>query len=353
MSRLSGHRISGVTRMTGGDANWLDCSAEVSELRDIPSRAANWLSRDIQLDDWRVLLTDKARDELLRVANYVLAQPVGLMQRSIQDLDVPACADLMQQVKHKVDNGVGFAVLDRLPTERLGVDVLNEIFWLLGQFIGRPVAQKFRGDMLYHVHDSGQAFQYGVRGSYTNIELNFHTDNAFGRRVPDVVALFCHRAAMQGGVSRFCSLYAVHERIAAASPEALQRLYQPMLFDRQMEHAANEAPVTLAPFFSWRGDRLFARANPSLVRKGYQVAGQEPDEALVTALRVVDDVSATSDLWYEAALEPGQLQYLNNHEVGHYRSQFTDADNPEQKRSLYRLWYRQEGSTSYHGDPLQ
>ncbi len=48
-------------------------------------------------------------------------------------------------------------------------------------------------------------------------------------------------------------------------------------------------------------------------------------------------------------MQRGQIQYLNNHEVGHYRSEFEDFDEPERKRHLYRLWHREAGSTSYDG----
>ena len=58
------------------------------------------------------------------------------------------------------------------------------------------------------------------------------------------------------------------------------------------------------------------RANSSLVRKGYQVHGSEMDAGLVDALRAVDDVTSSADLWIEAQLERGQVQYLNTHELG-------------------------------------
>ena len=51
-------------------------------------------------------------------------------------------------------------------------------------------------------------------------------------------------------------------------------------------------------------------------------------------------------------MQRGQIQYLNNHEVGHYRSAFEDFDEPERKRHLYRLWHRETGSTSYDGQTL-
>ena len=129
----------------------------------------------------------------------------------------------------------------------------------------------------------------------------------------------------------------------------LESLYQPWLFYRQREKRENAGRVCLAHYFIWRGDRLFARANSSLVRKGYEVSGETMDNALGEALDAIDEVSTAKDLWFEAPLQRGQIQYLNNHEVGHYRSEFEDFDEPEQKRHLYRLWHREAGSASYDG----
>ena len=126
-----------------------------------------------------------------------------------------------------------------------------------------------------------------------------------------------------------------------------------MLYDRQKEHREGAPPVCLAPWFSWRGERLFARANSSLVRKGYEVAGEAMDSALADALDAIDEVCAANDLWYQAPLQRGQIQYLNNHEVGHYRSAFEDYEEAERKRHVYRLWHREEGTISYDGLPFE
>jgi alpha-ketoglutarate-dependent taurine dioxygenase len=252
-------------------------------------------------------------------------------------------------MKQILDDGVGFAVLERLPMDEESIDTMLDVYWLLGQCIGRPVAQKWNGQMIYEVADTGAAYAYGTRGSYTSVELNFHTDNAFARVLPDYVGLFCRHPAKSGGISRFCSLYSVHQRMYEQYPRELERLYQPVLFDRQKEHAEGAEPVCLAPYFSWRNGRMFARANASLIRKGYEVAGESMDSLLAAALDAIDEVCAADDLWFEAALQRGQVQYLNNHEVGHYRSAFEDHDDAKRKRHLYRLWHREAGSSSYDG----
>jgi len=329
--------------------SYIDCSNEVSPIRQPQGDRLCWLAPDISEDDFLLSLTNAARDEIDALARHFNENPLPILYRQLDDFELPACRETMAAMKRILDDGVGFAVLDRLPMDDYPIDTLLEIYWVLGQCIGRPVAQKWNGQMIYDVSDTGADYAYGTRGSHTSVELVFHTDNAFARMVPDYVGLLCRSPAKSGGVSRFCSLYSVHQRMLEQYPGQLERLYQPMLFDRQKEHREGAEPVCLAPYFSWRNQRMFARANSSLVRKGYQVAGETMDAALADALDAIDEVCAAQDLWFEAPLQRGQIQYLNNHEVGHYRSAFVDYDEPERKRHLYRLWHRAAGSNSYDG----
>ncbi len=331
------------------NVSFLDCSNEVSAIREPDNDRLAWLAAEIGPADYQVLIDDEALAEIRGLIEYFGDNPLPLLERRADELAIPACRALMAKMKSILDDGVGFAVLDRLPLDVYPIDSLLAVYWVLGQCIGRPVAQKWNGQMVYDVADTGAEYAYGTRGSHTAVELNFHTDNAFARMVPDYVGLLCRNPAKTGGVSRFCSLYSVHRRLRERYPDELARLYQPMLYDRQKEHRGGAEPVCLAPWFSWRNNRLFARANASLVRKGYEVAGEKMDAGLTAALAAIDEVCAEPDLWFEASLERGQIQYLNNHEVGHYRSAFEDYAEPELKRHLYRLWHRETGSSSYDG----
>ncbi len=335
------------------DVPYLDCSNEVSAVQEPSGERLCWLAADVETGDFLLPLTDAARAEIDRLAQFFANNPLPLLQRRLDEVEIPALGELMTQMKAILDDGVGFAVLDRLPLDDYPIETMLEVYWVLGQAIGRPVAQKWNGQMIYDVSDTGATYAYGTRGSRTAVELNFHTDNAFARMVPDYVGLLCRNPAKRGGVSRFCSLYSVHQRMLERFPAELERLYQPVLFDRQMEHRDGAPPVCLAPYFSWYNGRMFARANASLIRKGYEVAGVDMDATLVAALDAIDEVCAAADLWYEAPLERGQIQYLNNHEVGHYRSAFEDYDEAERKRHLYRLWHRAAGTTSYDGEHFE
>jgi hypothetical protein len=328
---------------------YLDCSDETSEIREASGRHRSWLASEIRPDDWVVEVTTEVLGEIDRLAEFLQQNPLPMLQRRLDEFELPACRQMMLAMKHILDDGVGFAVLDRLPMDSYPIEALLDVYWLFGQFIGRPVAQKWNGQMIYDVSDTGAEYAYGTRGSRTSVELNFHTDNAFARMPPDYVGLFCRHPAKTGGVSRICSLYSVHQRMLEQYPQELARLYQPVFFDRQKEHHEGAEKICLAPYFSWRNERMFARANASLIRKGYEVADQQMDALLAAALDAIDEICTAADLWFEAPLQRGQIQYLNNHEVGHYRSAFEDHDDALCKRHLYRLWHRESGDSSYDG----
>jgi len=330
---------------------FIDLRSEAhGDLDNIPTTAGRgWLAADLTADDWTVPLSSAAIREIHAMVEAMRRAPLPTLLRRPAQFDIPHLSAAYEAAKAICDSGAGFAVLDRLPMEAFEITEMVDVYWTLGHLMAPNVAQKWDGTMIYDVTDTGRKYGYGVRGSTTNVELVFHTDNAFAIRVPDYVGLLCRYPAKQGGLSRFCSLYTVHHRMEQQHPDALRRLYQPMHFDRQAEHAEGQAKTSFAPFFAWSGGHLRCRANSSLVRKGYAVHGAEMDSELIAALAAIDEVTSSQDLWIEAPLERGQIQYLNNHELGHYRSEFEDSDDPATKRHLYRLWHRAEGGINYDG----
>ena len=87
----------------------------------------------------------------------------------------------------------------------------------------------------------------------------------------------------------------------------------------------------------------------SVYEQSERIFGKKMDKTLVTAIEAIDEITSSSDLWIEAPLIRGEVQYLSNHELGHYRSDFKDFRDPKKKRHLYRLWHRTDGNLSYDG----
>ena len=335
-------------------AECLDLSAEAANgtlPEDANGGASAWLGADLHPDACIVELGDASRDEVLALAERIRAAPLPRLLRTPDDHSLDAVREVFGRVKALLDRGPGVAVVDRLPLDGIGdEETARAVYWTIGRILARPVAQKWDGTMLYDVTDTGRTFGYGVRGSWTNVELVFHVDNAFGTALPAYVGLMCIRPAREGGTSRFLNLRALHDRLLERHPRALERLWQPMLFDRQAEHAPDAPKVAWAPVFSLDGaGRLRARANPNIIRKGYDVAGVAMDAETRAAVEALEAAVSDDDLRFEMPLERGQVQYLENQRVAHYRSTFTDGYEPAAKRLLVRMWHRDAGLPTYDG----
>ena len=297
----------------------------------------------------RVALTAEGLAEIDAAVALMRANPLPALALSPRDFPLPALQRTMAEVKRALDAGVGFALLDRLPLERLSRDEAVRMYWLLGALLARPVAQKWDGTMIYDVRDLGRPPGNGVRPDVTSAEQNFHTDNSYNLCPPEYVALLCLHPAMEGGVHYVVSLAAAHNELRRRRPDLLPRLYRPFWFDRQREHAPGDAMAFPHPLFEREGDRLTARLSRFQVVNGHALAGEPLDPEGLAALDALEHVMNGADLAAEFRFEPGQIQIVNNRALAHRRTAFRDWPEPERKRHLVRLWLRDAGRAFYNG----
>ena len=163
-------------------------------------------------------LGNQCVDELLSVAESLARHPLPTVALSPNDFELPAVREAMRSVRSQLDAGIGFAIIDRIPLERVSNDIAVQLYWLLMCTVGRPVAQKWDGTLIYDVIDTGRkpAPGNGVRSSKSNQGQGYHTDNAFNTP-PNHVALFCLRTAKEGGASGLIALRRAALRRRAAA----------------------------------------------------------------------------------------------------------------------------------------
>jgi alpha-ketoglutarate-dependent taurine dioxygenase len=275
--------------------------------------------------------------------------PLPLLLLRPDDFALDASRAFMRTVKRTIDDGPGFAIVDRLPLDRLRREEAVAVFWLLSSLIARRVAQKWDGTMVYDVRDLGRPPGNGVRPDITNAEQSFHTDNSYNLCPPEHVGLLCLHPAMEGGVSRIVSLVSAHNEMRRRHPDLLPRLYQPFYFDRQREHAPGDVMVIDHPIFELDGTRLTGRLSRFQVKNGQALAGVALDNAGDAALEALEAVMSREDMTVDFHFEAGQMQFLNNRRIAHKRSGFRDWPEPERKRHLVRLWLRDRGRAFYNG----
>jgi hypothetical protein len=309
-----------------------------------------WKRAELREQDWRVVFDAAAQAEILEVAATLRQQPVPLLALRPDSFDMPACRAAMARVSQILKRGVRFALAERLPVEKLSEEEARCIYWMLSSMVARPVAQKLDGTMIYDVTDTGKKPLpgSGLRPDKCNVDLQFHNDNAYNFLMPEIVGLLCIRKAATGGQSRVMSFATAHNALRERFPEALQRLYRPFWFDRQREHRPDEEPLFAAPIFVNDGGKLRARLGQHQIRNGYALKGAM-DRETEAAIKAIDTVFTDSDLQYEFDMQPGDMQFAMNCEVGHSRTEFRDSGDVAQKRLLVRLWLRDRGAPGYIG----
>jgi alpha-ketoglutarate-dependent taurine dioxygenase len=306
-----------------------------------------WRGDTLPADAGRMTLPDGVLGELETIAQSLDRDPLPLLLLRPDDFELQETRGFMRAVKAEIDDGVGFAIVERLPVERWSTSGARAVWWLLASLVARPVAQKWDGTSIYDVTDLGRPPGDGVRPDVTNYEQNFHTDNSYNLVPPHYVGLLCLRTAMEGGVSGIVSFATAHEEMRRRHPELLDRLYKPYYFDRQREHAPDDVMTTHHPMFERDGDRLVARLSHFQVINGHRLAGVPLDNEGAAALDAFEQILNEPGLAARFHFEPGQMQLIDNRALGHKRTSFSDWPEPERKRLLVRLWLRDSGGRAY------
>ncbi len=314
--------------------------------------AEAWTGATLAPNSWVVPLPPACLAELRAALDTYRQNPLPTVLLDPQAFALTRCAALMRRVRTILEDGIRFAVLDRLPVEDMTKDEAKALYWLLCCLLSRPVSQKLiDGTMVYDVLDTGAipTAGSGIRPDKTNIEITLHNDNTYNPVPPTFMGLMCLRDARGGGLSRVVSFHALHNRLRARSQNLLARLYEPFWFDRQREHLPDEPAVHAAPVFAEHDGRLVTRLTLFQMKNGYVLRGEAMDETGRAAVEAIESALAEPDLCASFRMDPGQIQFLNNLAVGHSRSAFLDHEEPDRRRHIVRIWMRDHGHRGYRG----
>ncbi|HET6602865.1 MAG TPA: TauD/TfdA family dioxygenase [Xanthomonadaceae bacterium] len=307
-----------------------------------------WTRASIRDADFRVVLGADVLREIAACMELLRLNPLQTELLSPEDYRLARTRILMCRVRRVLESGVGFAVLDRLPVDSYDKEQLKAIYWLLSGLMSRPVAQSFRGTMLYDVHDTGRIKGPAVRADVTRQELAFHTDYGYNE-APQFIGLAALRSARSGGRNSFASLYAAHNVLRREAPDLLARLYEPFCLNRYGEHAAGDPRFSRHPVFAYDGRTLKARFNHRNIVAGHDLAGEALDGTGAAAIDALTTILESTALRLDLDLAPGQILYTMNWRIAHSRTEFVDHVDPERRRHLVRIFLRDHGARTYNG----
>ncbi|MCG8546619.1 MAG: TauD/TfdA family dioxygenase [Alphaproteobacteria bacterium] len=310
---------------------------------------AVWRGGDLAPSDWLIPLDDAVAAELDKVVAQLRRHALPVLMLEPAMFELTAARALMADIKRRLSAGRLFAVLDSLPLDAWRAEEAKAVYWLLAQLLSQPVAQEWNGLIFKDVVDSGTDGDSGNERAVTNRALLYHVDNSGNLLPPDYNSLLCIHPAKTGGRSQYCSIYSLHNALRTRHPKLLERLYQPFYHDRVGVQTPGEPEVLVAPAMRYDGERLQSRYSSNKIRGGYRKMQESLDPLGDAALDAVIDTIESDGLAIEFSLQRGQILYHNNPEGLHHRTDFTDDSDPEKRRHLVRIWYRNEGRPFFDG----
>jgi len=189
----------------------------------------------------------------------------------------------------------------------------------------------------------GATFLSSAARTVSNGLLRFHTDRT------DVVGLLCVGQAEAGGLSKVASTVAIHNEILRRRPDLLELLYRPYPRSRLGEERGGDKMFYMLPVFGLRDGRFTSHYSRTYI----EAAQKLPEAPRLTAEQweAIDLLAEVADsLCYRMRLEPGDMQFLNNHVVYHARDAFTDDAAAGQVRRMFRLWLAMPNSRALPED---
>lgn len=301
------------------------------------SGLAAWIGPEIQRESfWIEHLSDAAQAEIDTALRN--AQRQGLtIPFSRDEFRLPTVREMVRRIPTALEDEQGFLLVRGIDRDRYTAEECEIIYWGIGSHLGSPISQNTRGHLLGHVRDEGKSFDDPTaRGYQTSAKMDFHAD-----QLPvDVLGLFCVRDAKSGGASALVSVGAVHNTVLAERPDLLEVLYQPFNLDWRGEEPEGEQPWYTSPMFSYADGKVTSRVTS---RQYFNSVTRYGDELALTdiqreALDVVQEICNRPELRLSMMMQPGDMQFLNNHAILHAREAFEDHADPDMKRHLLRMW---------------
>ena len=246
---------------------------------------------------------------------------------------LPTLGRCLAGIADELRQGRGFLLLRGVPPARYSLDDTARIYYGLGCHIGRAAPQSYLGELLGHVIDVSDV-EADARGYHKGGAQRMHTDNC------DIVSLFGVRAAKSGGISRFVSAAAVHNRLLEERPDLVAALYDDYVF-RRMERDAEFGDGVLVKkvaIFSRDSGQLTCNVSGSYPHRAAKAGDWAMSDLQAEALAEMKRISMLPELYLDMTIGDGDIQFLNNRTILHGRTGYEDWPEIASRRHLMRLW---------------
>jgi alpha-ketoglutarate-dependent taurine dioxygenase len=228
----------------------------------------------------------------------------------------------MDELRHRVEQVYGFVIVQ--PPAALRAPSQQRAFaWLIGRLLGEPIEQSREGVKVVQVYDRDRALRMedGARYHQTRQGGSIHTDNVNRPETWDYLVMACLFPAMIGGESIVVSGRTVYELLLERAPRALAILSEDFWWEsRGFSEDFFRAPVL---FFNEEGEPQF-RYLREYLESAHRRIGEPLRDDQLWALDTLDSAIELSALQFRHKLTPGEILVLDDLQVFHGRTSFSD-----------------------------
>ena len=308
---------------------------QINQLPPHIESPAAWFGPQISMDPgWQFTLSDSDIRELEHAGKHCLEQSADISLINRVNFVLPTLSQRLRLMRDRLIQGAGFALIRSVPVHEWSRELSAAVFYGLGSHLGNARPQNAKGHLLGHVIDMGlRADDPNVRVYQTHERQTYHTDSC------DIVGLICLQQARAGGDSALVSSNTIYNEMRRDYPELACALFDPIATDRRGEIPQGQQPYFEIPVFNWHEGLM-----STIYQRQYIDSAQRFEEAMrlsplhVEALDCFDRLANDSRLNFLMRLEPGDMQFVHNHNLLHDRTAFEDWSEPSKKRHLLRLW---------------
>lgn len=251
----------------------------------------------------------------------------------------------LRAIGQELEDGCGFCRIRGLPLTRWSKEDVESIWIGIAQHLGTLVYQDAQGQLLREIKaesgdvgqrygrlatDSGNFLSSRARTA-SNAELRYHTDRC------DIVGLLCTGQARLGGISKLCSSVAVHNVMLQREPALCASLYHDLPRSRIGEESGGEKAWYLLPVWGVRDGKFTSHYSRTYV-EALKHVDQAPTVTAVQWQAMDQLASIAEEISLSMQLQPGDMQFLNNHVIYHARTRFEDDPSKGFERCLLRVW---------------
>lgn len=285
-------------------------------------------------NEWRHDLTPAEVEEVSAAVGSVLSHGISILDITRSDFPLPTLGPALDKIQEEVVNGRGFTLIRGIPVADYSIEEAAIAYFGIGAYFGWAIPQNANGHVLGHVRDIGldpdnpEHRLYGTRARHL-----YHTDSC------DIVGLLCLQKAKQGGQSKIASSVTVYNEMAKRRPDLVAVMEEPFFTDRKGEIPEGKGPHYQMPIF-----HRFAGLLTTTYNRDFITAAQRFDDVprltpeQTEAMDLADQLADSDEIRLDMDFQPGDIQFIHNHQILHARTPYEDYPEPELKRHLLRLW---------------